>query len=78
MHKILPKHNIEVIECERISANKDFCKNDYISASKIREAIKQDKLDDVLSSLPESTKKFLSSEDSKEIRLKIKQGNSRH
>ena len=61
---------------ERLEEN--FCKNDYISASKIREAIKQDKLDDVLSSLPESTKKFLSSEDSKEIRLKIKQGNSRH
>ena len=44
----------------------------------IGQKIKQDKLDDVLSSLPESTKKFLSSEDSKEIRLKIKQGNSRH
>jgi len=78
MHKILPKHNIKVIECERISSNKDFCEKDYISASKVREAIKQDKLNDVLSSLPECTKKFLLSEDSKEIRLNIKQGKSRH
>ena len=78
MHKILPQHNIEVVECERISANKEFCEKDYISASKIREAIKQDELNDVLSSLPESTKNFLLSDDSAEIRLKIKKGNSRH
>lgn len=78
MHKILPLHNIEVVECERISANKEFCEKDYISASKIREAIKQDELNDVLSSLPESTKIFLLSDDSAEIRLKIKKGNSRH
>ena len=56
----------------------EFCEKNYISASKIREAIKQDKLKDVLSSLPESTKKFLLSEDSAEIRLKIINSNDRH
>lgn len=78
MHKFLPEHGIEVIECERISSNKYFCKKDYISASKIREAIKQDKLNDVLNSLPKSTQKFLLSEESVEIREKIKQGDGRH
>ena len=78
MHKILPENGIEVIEYERISLKEDTDDKNYISASKVREAIKQDKLNNVLSSLPECTKKFLLSEDSKEIRLKIKQGNSRH
>ena len=78
MHKILPEHNIEVVECERISSNTDFCEKNYISASKIREAIKQDKLNDVLDSLPESTQKFLLSEESVEIRQKIKKGDGRH
>lgn len=78
MHKILPEHNMKVIECERISANKDYCKNDYISASKIRQAIKEDNLDEVLSSLPESTKNFLLSDESEEIRQKIKESKGRH
>jgi len=78
MHKILPENGIKVIEYERISARENTDDKNYISASKIREAIKQDKLNDVLSSLPECTKKFLLSEDSAIIRQKIKQGKGRH
>tara|TARA_R110001583_G_scaffold35585_1_gene118183 strand:+ start:30450 stop:31532 length:1083 start_codon:yes stop_codon:yes gene_type:complete len=78
MHKILPKHNIEVIECERITSNKDFCKKEYISASKIREAIKQDNLNEVLDFLPENTKNFLLSNESEEIRQQIKETYGRH
>ncbi len=77
MLNILPKHGIEVIESERISAeiNNKF---NYVSASKVREAIKNDKLHEVLSYLPKSTKDFLVSEQSAAIRLKIKKAIGRH
>ena len=78
LHKILPENGIKVIEYERISARENTDDKNYISASKIREAIKQDTLNDVLNALPECTKKFLLSEDSASIREKIKQANGRH
>ena len=78
MHTILPKYGIEVIECERIAAEENIGDKNYISASKIRTAIRQDKLNSVLDFLPENTKKFLASEDSAAIRLKIKQTDGRH
>jgi [citrate (pro-3S)-lyase] ligase len=77
MHKILPEHDIKVIEYERISAEINNKKN-FVSASKVREAIKNNKLHEVLSSLPKSTEEFLLSEKSAEIRLKIVQGSNRH
>jgi [citrate (pro-3S)-lyase] ligase len=77
MHKILPEHGIKVIEYERISAEINDKKN-YVSASKVREAIRHDKLYEVISLLPKNTKEFLLSEKSAKIRLKIIQGSSRH
>jgi [citrate (pro-3S)-lyase] ligase len=50
----------------------------FISASKIRDAIRKDKLDEMLDFLPDSTREFLYSDDSLEIRQKIKLGSSRH
>jgi [citrate (pro-3S)-lyase] ligase len=77
MHKILPEHGIKVIEYERISAEINN-KENFVSASKVREAIKHNKLHEVLSLIPKSTKEFLLSEKSAEIRLKIIQGTDRH
>jgi [citrate (pro-3S)-lyase] ligase len=79
MKKILPAFGVEVIEVTRV-ANTLLSDNspDYISASKVREAIKSDKLDEVLDFLPDPTRDFLFSDASLEIRLKIKQGEGRH
>ena len=77
MLNILPEYGIKVIEYERISAEINN-KNSFVSASKVREAIKHHKLNEILSTLPESTKKFLLSEDSAIIRQKIINSNDRH
>ncbi len=79
MKAFLPSSGVEVVEIIRkaTSAGTDNAPN-FISASKIREAIKRDKLDEVLDSLPDSTREFLYSADSLEIRQKIKKGEGRH
>ena len=77
MRNILPEHDIKVIEYERISAEINN-KNSFVSASKVREAIKQHKLNEVLSTLPTSTKEFLLSKESEEIRLNIINSTGRH
>ena len=79
MKTILPSFGVEVIEVTRkaIGTGQDNSP-DFISASKVREAIKADKLDDVLAFLPDSTRDFLYSDASEEIRLKIKEGKGRH
>ncbi|MFC1770587.1 [citrate (pro-3S)-lyase] ligase [Candidatus Margulisiibacteriota bacterium] len=75
MKNILPKSGIKLIEIER----KTICsKTNYISASKVRQAVKEDSLDSILGFLPESTKEFLLSERSEEIINKIKKADSRH
>jgi len=73
MKTILPLFGVEVIEVTRLATG-----NDYISASKVREAIKSDNLEAVLEYLPDSTRDFLFSDASLEIRLKIKAGEGRH
>jgi [citrate (pro-3S)-lyase] ligase len=79
MHRILPAHGLEVVEVMRKTAgiNPDSSPN-YISASKVREAIQSNKLESILDFLPESTKTFLLSEESLEIRNKIKNSSERH
>lgn len=79
MKTILPSFGVEVVEVTR-KANHLGADNspDYISASKVRDAIKQDKLDEVLDFLPESTREFLYSDASQDIRSKIKSGEGRH
>jgi [citrate (pro-3S)-lyase] ligase len=79
MKKILPSFGVEVIEVMRKVATPGFSKLPiFISASNIRQAIKADKLDDVAEFLPESTRDYLNSNASLEIRQKIKMGEGRH
>ena len=79
MKTILPSFGVEVIEVTR-KANRLGSDNspDYISASKVRDAIKADKLNEVLDFLPDPTRDFLFSDASLEIRKKIKEGQGRH
>lgn len=74
MKSILSEHGVEVVELDR----KTTGDNDLISASKVRQAIKEDRLDDVKDYLPEATREFLYSDASAEIREKIKRMNGRH
>jgi [citrate (pro-3S)-lyase] ligase len=64
MKAILPFAGVEVIEVERKKAISGSTSQDYISASAIRKAIKEDRLNDVLDFLPDSTREFLFSGDS--------------
>ncbi len=79
MKAILPVSGVEVIEVTRIAIGSGIDDlPDYISASKVREAIKADKLSEVIDFLPDSTREFLFSNASLAIREKIKAGNGRH
>ena len=79
MKTILPSFGVEVVEVTR-KANGLGLDNspDYISASKVRDAIKSDKLNAIIDFLPDSTREFLFSDASLKIRLKIKEGKGRH
>jgi len=79
MKTILPSHGVEIVEVTRKASalGRDNIP-DYISASKVRDAIKTDQLESVIDFLPDSTRDFLFSEDSLDIRLKIKSGKGRH
>jgi len=79
MKDILPQSGVEVVEVMRMVAATQSSKLPiFISASNIRQAIKEDRLDDVKAFMPESTREFLYSDESLGIRLKIKTGNGRH
>lgn len=79
MKRILPPKGVEVIELERKTVGTNTGPNpNYISASKVRQAIREDRLGDVLDFLPDATRDFLLSGESAAIRAKIKQGTSRH
>ncbi|RUT79583.1 [citrate (pro-3S)-lyase] ligase [Ancylomarina longa] len=75
MLKHLPANGVEVLEIPRITCGGD---KNYISASKVREAIRKDRLEEILDFLPQSTKSFLLSDESREIREKIKNTVTRH
>ncbi|MFA8450554.1 MAG: [citrate (pro-3S)-lyase] ligase [Bacteroidales bacterium] len=79
MKKILPHAGVEVVEINRKAIGKDD-KGDpnFISASKVRKAIQNDKLEVILEFLPEPTREFLLSNESLDIREKIKISDSRH
>jgi [citrate (pro-3S)-lyase] ligase len=79
MKEILPKNGCELIEITRIydGLNEENEPN-YISASKIRKAIKENKLKEVLHLLPDATRKFLLSDKSLSIRNKIINSDGRH
>jgi [citrate (pro-3S)-lyase] ligase len=79
MKSILPEYDVELVEIKRKSSG--FDQNDQpncISASKVRQAIKDDALDIIIDFLPEVTRDYLLSEASVYIRQKIKEGTGRH
>lgn len=73
MHKILPAKGVEVVEITRLQKHDTF-----ISASLVRKAIKDGKLEEIIDFLPSSTKEYLLSEESLTIRQSIKKSKSRH
>ena len=79
MKSILPKYDVEVVEIDRIISPFDQTDTPKcISASLVREAIKNGDLAKMLDCLPEPTREFLLSEESKTIREKIKTSSDRH
>lgn len=79
MKKILPTIGCQVFEIERKAIGKqDDLQPNYISASKVRKAIREDNIESVMNFLPEVTQKFLISEEAKDIIEKIKSTDNRH
>ncbi len=66
MKEIMPSHNVEVIEVPRVAYS-----GEITSASKVRQLIKEEKFSGVKKMVPETTYKFLMSEEAKEIISKI-------
>ena len=75
MQEILSKKGVEVIEVKRISANHS---DNFVSASKVRKAIKNNNLQSVIDFLPLVTRDFLLSDTSEKIKQKIIKGKGRH
>ncbi|MFA8433280.1 MAG: [citrate (pro-3S)-lyase] ligase [Marinifilaceae bacterium] len=75
MKKHLPSNGVELIEIPRIAVGDT---DNFISASKVRKAIREDRLDEVLDFLPNSTRRYLLSDESIDIREKIKRKVTRH
>lgn len=73
LEEIMPQYRVELIELERKKYD-----GQYISASKVRELIKNNKIDEVKSIVPEVTWNFLNSHKGKEIVERIKSSNSPH
>lgn len=73
LKEIMPQYKVELIELERKKYNEQ-----YISASKVRELIKDSKIEEVKSIVPNATWEFLNSYDGKEITRRIKKSNSPH
>lgn len=73
LKEILPMYGVEVVEIKR----KAFMK-DIISASKVRELIKEARVTDIKNIVPDSTWEFLNTTQGKEIMEKIRLGNSPH
>ncbi len=73
LKSVLPKYGIEVIECERYTID-----NEVVSASKVRNYIKEGNLDKAYNLLPIESINFLKTKEGKEIIEKIKISDSRH
>ena len=79
MKRILPSVGVEIVEVMRKVATTSTSKLPiFISASNIRQAIKNDSLDEMMEFLPDSTREFLYSDESLAIRQKIKSSEGRH
>ena len=73
MKRTLPIHGVEVIEIERKQGDKG-----YISASKVRESLRNDDFDSIKSMVPHSTYEFLISTEAKPIIDNLKAKRGRH
>ena len=73
LHEIMPKYGVQLIEIERKKYS-----GGYISASIVRELIKNNKLAEVEEIVTEATWRFLNSDEGKEIIERIKLSNSQH
>lgn len=73
MAEILPQNGIEVVEITRKENSEGI-----ISASKVRECIKNSELEKIKSLVPDTTYNFLISPEAEEIIKKIKESKSRH
>jgi len=79
MHLFLPQSGVDVVEITRKAVGTLIDDEpNFISASKVRAAIKNDKMDEIIDFLPEPVKKYLLSTESEKIRLKIKESTGRH
>ena len=80
MQRILPAHGVQVVEVERKADGLDAEGHpNYISATKIRNAIRNDELSALLHFLPDCTREYLQSSASQAVRAKLVggEGNSR-
>ncbi len=73
MLEILPRYDITVKVIPRVAVN-----GDIVSASKVRELIRQDDWDGIKKVVPETTYRYLTSKTAKEIVEKIRHSDSRH
>ncbi len=73
MKEILPKNGVEVVEIERKEIN-----NEIISASVVRNLLREDNLNLVASLVPKTTFDFLISDEAKVIINKLKEKDTRH
>ena len=73
MKEVLPEFGIELIEIPRKETE-----DGYISASTVRDLIRDDKLEDIKKLVPRSTYDFLLSHKGQEICKKIRESDSRH
>ena len=73
LQEVLPKYGVEVRLVERVEMN-----NNAISASKVRQLLKEDKIDEIKELVPETTYEFFYTEDGKKIIEKIKTINGAH
>jgi len=69
MLETLPKYNVEVKKIQRLTTGNQ----EIISASRVRQMIKEDRLDEVANFLPETTYRFLLSDEAKPIIKRIKE-----
>lgn len=73
LKSVLPQYGVEVVEIQRKKYD-----DDYISASRVRELIKSNQLEEVKNIVSDVTWDFLNSESGKEIIERIKNSNSPH
>ncbi|MCP4219377.1 MAG: [citrate (pro-3S)-lyase] ligase [bacterium] len=75
MKKVLPQFDIQLVEVDRKAIGSE---DNYISASKVRAALAEGRLEDIKGFVPPSTYRFLQSEEAAPIIEKIRESSDRH